>query len=180
MIKKTHAAALLLVLLACASASAQQPAQAWEKFNSPEGRFSVQLPTKPAYEAKEVDSSVGKLTLNAYSASNDRGYFLASFGDYPAEPKDAAQIDKVLDSVVSGVLKGLNAELTSEVKNISLTGNPGREFAAKKAEQGMNVVFTWRIYLVGRRLYQIAVVTQAGDEKSPEVAKFLASFGITK
>jgi hypothetical protein len=183
MLKKAHAAALLLALLTCADAFAQQamgPAAGWEKFNSTDGRFSVHLPGKPAFEAKEVDSPIGKLTLHAYSASNNRGYFLASFGDYPSEPKDAAQIEKVLDSVADGVLKGLGAELISEVKKISLGANSGREFSAKKAEQGMQVVFTWRIYLVGRRLYQLAAVTKESDAKSSEVSKFLTSFDITK
>jgi hypothetical protein len=180
MLKKASAFAPLLVLLVWASVSAQQPGAAWEKFNSPEGRFNVLMPAKPALETKEVDSPVGKLTLYAYSASNKTGYFLTSFGDYPVEPKDAANVETVLDAVQSGVLKGIEAEASPGAKKISLGAYSGREFSAKKEMQGMKVVFNWRIYLAGRRLYQLAVVTEETVTPSPQIAKFFTSFDITK
>lgn len=183
MLKKAHAAALL-ALLACAHAFAQQtaelPPELWEPLNSAEGRFKVLLPAKPAVEKKEVDSPVGKLTLYAYSAANDRGYFLASYGDYPAEPRDAANAETVLDAVQAGVLKGIEAEALAGARKISLGGFSGREFSAKKEMQGMKVVFNWRIYLAGRRLYQLAVVTPETPAPSPAVAKFFSSFDITR
>jgi len=179
-LKKASAFAALLVLLTWANASAQQPPAPWEKFNSPEGRFNVLMPTKPSVEVKEVESALGKLTLYAYSSSNNRGYFLASFGDYPTEPKDAANVETVLEAVQAGVLKGLELEASGPAKKISLSGFPGREFSAKKEMQGMKVVFNWRIYLAGRRLYQLAVVTQDTAVPSPEIGKFLTSFNITK
>jgi len=180
MLKKASAFAALLVLLTCGHAFAQQPVAPWQKFTSPEGRFSVLMPAKPVVETKDVDSPVGKLTLYAYSASNNTGFFLASFGDYPAEPKDAANAETVLDAVQSGVLKGIEAEASAGAKKISLGGFSGREFSAKKEMQGMKVVFNWRIYLAGRRLYQLAVVTQDTAVPSPEITKFFTSFDITR
>ena len=180
MLKKASAFAALLVLVTWANALAQQPPAAWEKFISPEGRFHVLMPAKPASEAKEVDSSIGKLTLYVFSASNAKGYFMASYGDYPVEPKDAAQGEAVLDGVQVGVLKGIEAEALPGAKKITLGGFSGREFSAKKEMQGMKVVFNWRIYLAGRRLYQLAVVTQDTTAPSPEIGKFLTSFDITK
>lgn len=177
MLKKTFAAVFALVLT-CVVASAQEAAK-WEKFNSPEGRFNILMPKKPEVEVKDVDSAIGKLTLYAYSAATDKGYFLVSYGDYPVEPKDAEQTDKVLNGVQTGVLNGLGAEKLDE-KKITLGTNPGREFSAKKMNEGAELIFTWRIYLVGRRLYQMAAVTQAKDSGSPEIAKFLASFELNK
>ena len=180
MLKKASAFAPLLILLTWTSAFAQQAPAVWEKFTSPEGRFHVLMPAKPSVETKEVDSPVGKLTLYAYSASNDSGYFLASFGDYPAEPKDAANVETVLDSVQAGVLKGIEAEELPGARKISLGGFAGREFSAKKEMQGMKVVFNWRIFLAGRRLYQLAVVSEEATTPSPQIAKFFTSFNITK
>ena len=180
MLKKAHAAAVLLVLLTCAHAFAQQPPAAWEKFSSPEGRFQILLPKKPALETKEVESPICKLTLYAFSASNDTGYFLASYGDYPVEPKDAAQTESVLDAVQAGVLKGIEAEALPGAKKISLGGFSGRDFSAKKEMQGVKVIFNWRIFLAGRRLYQLAAVTQETATPSPQVAKFFTSFAINK
>jgi hypothetical protein len=180
MLKKASAFAALLVFLTWANAFAQQPPAAWEKFSSPEGRFQVLMPAKPTLETKEVDSSIGKLTLYAYSSSNDKGYFLASFGDYTVEPKDAAQVETVLDAVQVGVLKGIEAEALPGAKKIMLGGVSGREFSAKKEMQGMKVVFNWKIFLAGRRLYQLAAVTEDTGAPAPETARFLTSFNITK
>lgn len=180
MLKKASAFAALLVFVTWTNAFAQQPPAAWEKFTSPEGRFHVLMPAKPALETKEVDSAIGKLTLYVYSASNNKGYFMASFGDYPVEPKDAANIETVLDAVQVGVLKGIEVEASPGAKKITLGGVSGREFNAKKEMQGMKVVFNWRIFLAGRRLYQLAVVTQDTAAPSPEIGKFFTSFNITK
>lgn len=175
---KRLSAALLLTALCALQAVAQQ--QTWQRFDSPEGRFHILMLGKPQVEVKDVDSPVGKLTLYAYSASNDTGYFLVSYGDYPVEPKDAAQLESVLDGVTTGVLKGLGAEILGEQRKIALKGFPGREFKAQKAVNGAEVIFSWKIYLVGRRLYQLAVVTQKSQDDAPEVVKFLTSFEIDK
>lgn len=178
MLKKTFAAVLVVVLTGTLAFGFQEPAK-WERFNSPEGRFNILMPKKPEVEVKDVDSAIGKLTLYAYSASTVTGYYLVSYGDYPVEPKDVAQREKVLDGVRSGVLNGLEAKMDSE-KKITLGEHPGREFTAAKNVQGSDVVFNWRIFLVGRRLYQLAVVTQKGDAASPDIAKFLTSFDLNK
>lgn len=178
MLKKSLTAALLVSLLSSLAFGYTQGAE-WQKFNSPEGRFNILMPSKPEHEVKEVDSPLGKLTLYAYAASNDTGYFLVSYGDYPVEPKDAAQKEMVLDGVRTGVLNGLGAEMSGE-KKITLAGHPGREFTANKAIQGTEVVFTWRIYLVGQRLYQLAAVTPKASAGSPEISKFLTSFDLNK
>jgi hypothetical protein len=174
MLKKISVATLIIVLVSSV-AVAFQTDQAWPTFDSPEGRFSVVLPTKPTVEVKDIDSAVGKLTMYAYSSSNNVAYFMVSFGDYPKDPTDAAQKETVLDGVRSGVVKGLEGTLLSETK-ITIDGHPGRAFKAKRIVEGSEMVFNWKIYLVGRRLYQMAVATTTPNAESPDVGRFLASF----
>lgn len=178
----------IVVLLVTSLASAFQEPEPWRTFNSPEGKFSLLMPTEPKVKVQEVDSAVGKLTLYTYASSNKVAYMMASYGDYPKEPADAANAEKVLDDVREGVLKSIGGEVISGNK-IVLKGRasagaavleyPGREFAAKKTGQDSEVVYNWRVYLVGRRLYQLAAVTNKADAASPDVPKFLTSFQLS-
>lgn len=174
MMRKIPAAILFAILLFIVAPKVQSQTE-WPTFDSPEGKFSVLLPTKPTVEVKEIDSAIGKLTMYAYASENNLGYFLVSFGDYPKEPVDAAQKESVLDGVRSGVVKGLEGTLQSETK-ITLDGHPGRAFTAKRSVEGSEVVFNWKIYLVGRRLYQLAAATTTANAEAADVGKFLTSF----
>ena len=103
---------------------------------------------------------------------------MLSYADYPNEASSVTQQEAVLDGVRGGVLKGLEAELMSETK-VTLNGHPGREFRAKKLSEGSEVVFSWRILLVGRRLYQMGVVTTKADAESADIQKFFTSFQLS-
>jgi hypothetical protein len=173
MLKKTSAA-LLIVLACCAIAFGFQLPSDWVSFNSSDGRFSVGMPKKPEENVRDIDSAVGKLQLHTFPSSSAIGYFMVSYGDYPNEPA-ADRREPVLDGVRDGVISGLEGELISETK-ISINGYPGRELLAKKTIESSETTFNWRIYLVGRRVYQVAAATKKADSTSPEIAKFLNSF----
>jgi len=64
-------------------------------------------------------------------------------------------------------------------KSGALVEYPGRDFTGTKMNQGSEIFFSWRIYLVGRRLYQLAVITNKAEANSPDVSKFLTSFQLT-
>ncbi len=184
MLKRTFATLLFTLLIADFAAGFPQgkpgpvgPAP-WRKFSSAEGRFNILMPVAPKVSSREAEGPAGKLTLHVYDASNSRGYFAVTYADYPGAARDPAHAEQVLDGVRTGVLRGVKGELISE-KKISLKGHPGREFKASGKVQGIDVVFTWRIYLVGQRLYQLAVGAQAKDAAHPDVAKFLTSFDLT-
>lgn len=182
MLKRTFAALLFTLLIADLAAGFQQgkavgPAP-WRKFSSDVGRFNVLMPVAPKVSSREAESPAGKLTLHVFDASSGLGYFAVTYADYPGAARDAAHAEQVLDGVRTGVLRGVKGELLSE-KKISIKGHPGREFKASGKVQGFDVVFTWRIYLVGQRLYQLAVGTQAKDSEHADIAKFLTSFELT-
>ena len=178
MLKKILIASLVVIFVNTLAFAFQRDAP-WERFNSPEGNFNILMPSKPAIDLKDVDTAVGTLKLHLFSASTDTGYFLVSYGDYPSAPADLNDAESVLNGVRDGIVNGSTSELVSE-KKISLYSYPGREIVTKKATQGDVIVFKWRIYLVGRRLYQIAVGTTQKDAEMPDVNKFLTSFDLNK
>ena len=96
---------------------------------------------------------------------------MVSYGDYPREPIDADHIEQVLTGVHDGVLKSIGGQelsnskivLKGRAKSGALVEYPGRDFTGTKMNQGSEIFFGWRIYLVGRRLYQLAVIINKAD-----------------
>jgi hypothetical protein len=58
-----------------------------------------------------------------------------------------------------------------ETTPISLHGNPGIQFTAQ-SDSGF---FTWRIYMVGRRRYEVGVAQMRDTDLAADVSKFLDS-----
>jgi len=163
--------AFITCLFLSSFAAATQPE--WVAFSSPEGRFIVQFPKEPAQELKDVDYVVGKLTM--YTASSSTITYMASFADYPSEPgTDRQQL--VLDALRDSLASKLEAKVFDETK-ISLNGNPGLEFRISKTlESGQEVIYHWRAYLVGRRLYQVGAAYYKRDSQPRELPKYFDSF----
>ena len=100
---------------------------------------------------------------------------MISYADYPNAATSPAHEQTVLDKVRDGVLKGTQAALVSETK-LTLKGYPGREMQARKIIDGTEMILNWRLFLVGPRLYQMAVGTTKANSESPEIKKFFLSF----
>ncbi|HSE31531.1 MAG TPA: hypothetical protein VLA93_08125 [Pyrinomonadaceae bacterium] len=169
-----HLIAALIACLFLSSFTAARQQQEWVTFSSPEGRFSLQFPKKPASDVKEVDSVVGKLTMYTYAASSSTVTYMASFADYPNVPEANRQM-AVLDAVRDGVVSKLEARIYDETR-ISMEGNPGRQFLMTKTVDGSELIYHWRIYLIGRRLYQVAAAYYKRDSQSRELPKYFDSF----
>jgi V8-like Glu-specific endopeptidase len=175
--KKIYSIALVTVVCATFALAVQTPIE-WVKVDSTEGRFTAVMPSKPDKGVREVDTAVGKLQLYTFGSSNNTGQFMLSYADYPSEATTATQQEAVLDGVRGGVLKGLQADLISETR-VTIKGYPGRELRATKMTEDTEVVFSWKMFLVGRRLYQMGVVTVKADAGSPDIQKFFMSFQLS-
>ena len=165
--------ALIACLILSSIATATQPE--WVTYSSPDGRFNLQLPKQPTTEVKDVETAVGKLTMYTFTASSSTVTYMASYADYPTVPAADRQ-QPVLDGVRDGVAAKLEAKIFEETK-ISLVGNPGREFRMTKTTQdGQELIYHWRTYLVGRRLYQVAAAYYKRDSQPRELPKYFGSF----
>ena len=164
----------------CKHPGARFPARrGLEKIQPAFGEVQCPHAVRTTAEVKDVETKVGMLKLHLFSASTGSGYFLASYGDYPSAPADSNEAESVLDGVLSGIVNGSNSELVSETR-FSFYSYPAREIVTKKTSEGEVIVFHWRIYLVGSRLYQLAVGTSQKDSEMPDIAKFLISFDLNK
>lgn len=174
MLKRTYSL-LLVMLLCCGFAGAIQQPVEWTKLEPTEGRFRAFLPTKAEPTVSEVNSASGKIPVYTFASSNNTGSFMLSYADYPNAASNPAHEQSVLDGVRDGVLKGTEGTLISESK-LTLNGYPGREMKATRMVDGTEMIFSWRLFLVGKRLYQLAVGSSKADSESPDIKKFFASF----
>ncbi len=182
MLKKTFAVAILAGAIAIligvmGSVAFAQETSAWTSFTSAEGRFTVLMPSKPKIEDKDTDTTQGTLPLHLFSSSNDNAYFLISYNDFPN--LDETNLQAALEAGRTGAIQSMGGELVSERK-ISIGNNPGLEFRAKKISEGSEIIANARLYLVGRRLYQLLVLAYKPHADSPDIQRFLTSLELSQ
>ena len=172
-----------LALIAClflslvGITSAAQRADDWVTFNSPEGHFSLQFPKTPTSDVRDIELGTEKVTRYVYTATSSAITYMASFADYSRVP-DANEQQIMFDRLRDSTAGTLEARVFSETK-ISINGNPGREFLMSKTPEGSaEIIYHWRAYIVGRRLYQVAASYYKRDSKSPELSKYFDSFQV--
>lgn len=173
MTKKLFAACL--VLLAGVSVCAQQPAPAaavWEKFTSTEGRFSILLPGKPEPNKQTSQSPHGPYTTHLFVARGGGQVYIVGWVDYA--PSFNFDTQKEMEANRDNFVKGAKAQVKGTTP-IKLGRNPGIEFTA----EGEQALFRSRVYIIGRRPYQLIAVWAKGQAEPPDVTKFFSSFALT-
>jgi hypothetical protein len=168
--KKTLAV-LPLVLLTALAAAAQTPA-GWVKFSPPGSPFTVLMPAEPIEDKEAVESSPnGPYTTTLYSSvSPEREIYLVGWADY--DPKFNFGVQAELEANRDNFIKSTNAKLLSTTP-IKLGTHPGIEF---KAEMTGKADIVSRVYIVGRRPYQLIALTPVGRDASANRERFFSSF----
>ena len=172
------AVSLCLLGFLSASASLAQKAQpkdvsavvdaspaAWKEFSSTEGRFAIRLPGTP----KESTQSLGQMNLRIFQLQSAFEYSVM-YADYPEEINDSdpALAKRVLDNGLEGAVAAVNAKLV-EVQEVSIGKHPGRQYV----EQMPNgTIMRGKTFLVGNRLYQIAITTPKEEGSLAESVRF--------
>lgn len=147
-------------------------ASSWVTLNSEEGRFSVLMPQLVKDQSETNSSANGPYTTHVYLAKTTRGIFLVGWVDY--DPDFSFGVTSELQSNRDNFVKGLKATLLSTTK-ITMNGHPGLEFTAETPE----TIYKSRVYIIGRRPYQLMAATYKGQDDSHNVARFFDSFQIT-
>lgn len=155
---------LIIIVLAVAQARAQTTE--WTKFSSPEGRFSVLMPGRPLSDEQSKETPDGQVVMRFFTARAGTGIFIVAYADY-----NMGEAKQELDANRDSFLRGMKATLVSE-SDIKLQENPGREIKAERDQLSIRS----RIYLVGKRYYQMVTITPATLPGNLEADKFLISF----
>jgi TonB family protein len=158
--------------------AAELSAASWQEYASAEGRFSILFPGTPKAEVQSVEIQGGQFQIHVHRLKAISEYGVI-YADYPVPVDDPNVAKQVLDEGVKGAVAEVGAAILS-VTEISLNGYPGRSFKEKLPNGS---ILKGKMYLVGRRMYQIAVTlpkpdaTPDGGKADEQLAdKFLDSF----
>jgi len=144
-------------------ASAEQSPASWKEFNSKAGRFAIEFPGIP----KESAQPVGEFTLKIHQLRTSFEYSVM-YADYPewVSDKDPALARKVLDNGLEGAVAAVKSKLL-DVQEIALDNHPGRQYTERMPDGS---ILRGKTFLVGSRLYQIAITTPK-EEDAPDAAR---------
>lgn len=150
----------------------------WVDFHSATGRFDVRLPNKPTEESQKVETGIGEASITIFQASDDQNVFMVTYRDVDlaATRKPKTLLDGTRDLVVSSS-KG---RLIGREKSIRLGRASGREFRAEipLGEDPKGAALQCRLYLSGRRLYQVVTVSPKDPPATEIITAFFESFHI--
>ena len=143
----------------------------WVQFNSEPGRFSILVPQIPEETKETVQSDHGPYTTYLFITREPSYVYLIGWVDY--DPSFNFNRQKELEANRDNFVKGVKATLTS-TQALKIDGYPVIEFTADTVER----TFHSRVYMVGRRPYQIVIGYPKGQSELAPIAKFFDSFKV--
>lgn len=145
----------------------------WVRFRNEPGRFSVLVPELPTAETPQTTQSEhGPYTTHLFIARTPSNIFLIGWVDY--DPSFKFNRQQELEANRDNFVKGVKAQLMDS-RAITIDGFQAIEFIAETADRR----FKSRVYLVGRRPYQIVIASLKGEDDSVSVNRFFNSFKVT-
>jgi hypothetical protein len=147
-------------------------ASGWIKFTSDEGRFSVLMPGPPESKVETTPSDHGPYTTHLILLRQPRNVFLVGWVDY--DPSFNFNRQTELEMNRDNFVKGVNARLI-ETRSTRIDGYQALEFTAENA----NRIFRSRVYMVGRRPYQLVIGSPKGVDDSANIERFFNSFKVS-
>jgi len=146
---------------------------AWVHFNSEDGRFSVMMPQIPTDKTETEQSQHGPYTTHLFIVKDTTSVYLIGWVDY--DPSFNFNRQAELEANRDNFVKGINAKLVTTRPTV-IDGYSAIEFTAETEDR----VFKSRVFMVGRRPYQIVIGSPKGMDDSANVNRFFNSFKVAQ
>lgn len=143
----------------------------WIKFTSDMGRFSVLLPDTPTDKTETTPSDHGPYTTHLFIARDTKNVYLIGWVDY--DPSFNFNKQSEMDANRNNFVKNIKATLISS-RSLNVDGYQAIEFTAETADR----VFHSRVYMVGRRPYQIVIGLPKDQDDPVVINRFFNSFKV--
>jgi hypothetical protein len=141
--------------------------------NSTGGKFKARYPAEP----KKGSRPVGGTTFTTYVVASGGGVCEVAFADVPVPAADEGKLSARLDAARDAAVAAAEGTLANSKQTSSNWEHPGREFTATLAD-GRHL--RGRVYVNGKRVYQMTVTGTGEYTESKDATAFLDSFQITK
>ena len=165
----------ILTLFVTAFATFAQTPAKWVEYTSPDGLYSILLPTAPDLKKQDAKGADGK-PVDQYLASAQDGNIMMMVGYF--DYSNTFSFEKARDGMVANV-KG---KLVSE-EAVKLGNYPGRNAVVEASASGFAFRVYVRFYDAGGRVYVIQYIVpmdEDGPSLKPKMAKYFDSFKITR
>ena len=144
----------------------------WVRYKSELGRFSILVPAVPEETKETTPSDHGPYTTYLFITREPSYVYLIGWVDY--DPSFNFNRQKELEANRDNFVKGVKATLTS-TQSMTIDGYPVMEFTCDTTER----TFHSRVYMVGRRPYQIVIGYPKGQSELAPIARFFNSFKVS-
>ena len=144
----------------------------WVRYNSENGRFSVLMPETPEDKAETTQSSHGPYTTHLFIVRDTKNVYLIGWVDY--DPSFNFNRQAELEANRDNFVKGINATLVT-TRATQIDNFPVIEFSAETADR----TFTSRVFMVGRRPYQIVIGCPKDEPDAVATNRFFNSFKVS-
>jgi hypothetical protein len=143
----------------------------WVKFNSTSGHFTVLMPEIPQDKTETTQSEHGPYTTHLFVVRDTHNVYLIGWVDYDPEFNFNRQAE--LEANRDNFVKGISATLVA-TRTTVIDGYSALEFTAETADR----TFKSRVYMVGRRPYQIVIGYPKDEPDAEATNRFFNSFKV--
>jgi hypothetical protein len=145
------------------------PAEDWITHDSAEGRFSIRFPREPEFDSREMEGGEGAVEL--VTAEMQSRVYAVAYNDYSENEVNTFGAVSLLDYAMQAGTEAIGGMII-RAEAVTWNGHPGREFWADVPGGKAH----YRIYLIGLRLYRLAVIHAPEFEANHD--EFFGSFSV--
>lgn len=166
---------MIVPLLLAAILAFGDPISDWESLKPEDGRYTARMPPGSVETRQRSGPGDAAPEVVIRQSSSGKSAYLITYTDVPARSARAPRV--LLDGTRDLVVKSSKGRLLSETR-IELGTSPGREIRAEVplGDDPKGGVLSCRIYLVGRRVFQVMTIGPADEMDSEANRAFLESF----
>lgn len=146
-------------------------------YYSEDGKFKVKFAGEPKVSSDIVPTDVGDIEMMSflYEKSITEAYMVA-YSDYPTAMVEQSSVKDMLIGAKNGSSGNMGITSFDLDKEVEMDGNPGMYFKGN----ANSIYAEYKIFLVGSRLYQIAILRD-GSYATPERSdEFFNSFKLVE
>lgn len=145
----------------------------WVRFTNEAGHFSVLMPELPnAQPPQTTQSEHGPYTTHLFVARTPATVYLIGWVDY--DPSFNFNLQQELEANRDNFVKGVQATLMDS-RALTIDGYNAIEFIAETDTRR----FKSRVFMVGRRPYQIVIASQKNEDDAVNTSRFFNSFKVS-
>jgi hypothetical protein len=148
----------------------------WQKFSAPDGSFTILAPGEPELQDDEAVSETGKppTTIHFVTMHSPTSTFFCNYWDLSYTPADETDAQMAMAGSRDGLIHSFDGKLLSSQASTS-TGRYAQSFKSTTTDNG---IMEGKFFIIGRRLYMLAVARPAEDDDE-ETQKFFGSFKLS-